>query len=192
MNGRAIRIVFGKELRDSLRDRRTIISMIVIPVVVMPLLMFGVGSLMFKTMTKARQEIPHVMIIGGEDSPKVLAALRAAFEATTKDLAFLAGYTVNVSSVSLTGEVVGAISAFAPGTLEPVDFTKLDNIAELISASSIPNCSATTSEAWLGSMTPPDPILIVLVWAAIVASRTGGELLAMPGMLWCSATQNLV
>ena len=78
MNGRAIRIVYGKELRDSLRDRRTIISMIVIPVVVMPLLMFGVGSLMFKTMTKARQEIPHVMIIGGEDSPKVLAALRAA------------------------------------------------------------------------------------------------------------------
>jgi sodium transport system permease protein len=78
MNGRAIRIVYGKELRDSLRDRRTIMSMIVIPVVVMPLLMFGVGSLMFKTMTKARQEIPQVMIVGGEDSPRVLEALRAA------------------------------------------------------------------------------------------------------------------
>ena len=78
MNGRAIRIVYGKELRDSLRDRRTIFSMIVIPVVVMPLLMFGIGALMFKTMTKAAQEIPHVMVIGGEDSPKVLAALRAA------------------------------------------------------------------------------------------------------------------
>ena len=78
MNGRAIRIVYGKELRDSLRDRRTIISMIVIPVVVVPLLMFGVGSLMFKTMTKARQEVPHVMIIGGENSPKVLSALHAA------------------------------------------------------------------------------------------------------------------
>ena len=52
--------------------------MIVIPVVVMPLLMFGIGALMVKTMTKAAQEIPHVMIIGGEDSPKVLAALRAA------------------------------------------------------------------------------------------------------------------
>jgi hypothetical protein len=55
------------------------------------------------------------------------------------------GYTVNVSSVSLTGEVVGAISAFAPGTLEPVDFTKLDNIAELISASSIPNDTYTSA-----------------------------------------------
>jgi sodium transport system permease protein len=78
MNGRAIRIVYGKELRDSLRDRRTIISMIVVPVLVMPMLMFGVGALMFKTMTKARQEVPHVMIIGGENSPKVLSALRAA------------------------------------------------------------------------------------------------------------------
>jgi len=78
MNGRAIRIVYGKELRDSLRDRRTIISMIVVPVLVMPLLMFGVGSLMFKTMTKARQEIPRVMIIGGENSPKALSALHAA------------------------------------------------------------------------------------------------------------------
>ena len=78
MNGRAIRIVFGKELRDSLRDRRTIISMIVVPVLAIPLLMFGMGTLMFKTMTKARQEIPAVMIIGGENSSNVLAALRAA------------------------------------------------------------------------------------------------------------------
>jgi sodium transport system permease protein len=78
MNGRAIRIVYGKELRDSLRDRRTIISMIVVPVVAIPLLMFGVGALMLKTVTKAREEIPRVMIIGGESSPEVLAAVRAA------------------------------------------------------------------------------------------------------------------
>jgi sodium transport system permease protein len=78
MNGRAIRIVYGKELRDSLRDRRTIISMIVVPVLAIPLLMFGGGALTIKTVTKAREEIPSVMIIGGENSPKVLAALRAA------------------------------------------------------------------------------------------------------------------
>jgi len=78
MNRRAIRIVYGKELRDSLRDRRTIISMIVVPVLVMPLLMFGIGAMMFKTVTKARQEIPQVMVIGGDPSSKVLASLRAA------------------------------------------------------------------------------------------------------------------
>ncbi len=57
------------------------------------------------------------------------------------------------------------------------------------SASSMPNCSATTSEAWLGSITPPAPIRIVFVDAARCAMSTGGEELAMPGMLWCSATQ---
>ena len=56
-------------------------------------------------------------------------------------------------------------------------------------ASSIPNCSATTSGAWFGSMTPPEPIRIVEVALATWASRTAGEELAMPGMLWCSATQ---
>ena len=78
MNGRAIGIVYRKELRDSLRDRRAIISMIVVPVLAIPLLMFGIGILMFKTMTHARQEVPQVMIIGGENSPKVLSALHAA------------------------------------------------------------------------------------------------------------------
>jgi sodium transport system permease protein len=78
MNGRAIRIVYGKELRDSLRDRRTIVSMIVVPVLAIPLLMFGMGAMMVKTVTKARQEIPTVMIIGGENSSNVLAALRTA------------------------------------------------------------------------------------------------------------------
>ena len=78
MNGRPIGIVYRKELRDSLRDRRAIISMIVVPVLAIPLLMFGIGILMFKTMTHARQEVPQVMIIGGENSPKVLSALHAA------------------------------------------------------------------------------------------------------------------
>ena len=52
--------------------------MIVVPVLAIPLLMFGVGTLAFKTMAHAREEIPRVMIVGGEDSPKVLAALHAA------------------------------------------------------------------------------------------------------------------
>jgi sodium transport system permease protein len=78
MNCRAIRIVYGKELRDSLRDRRAIISMIGVPVLAIPLLMFGVGTLMFKIVTKAQQEIPRVMVIGGENSPKVFSALLEA------------------------------------------------------------------------------------------------------------------
>jgi hypothetical protein len=57
-------------------------------------------------------------------------------------------------------------------------------------ASSIPNCSATTSGEWLGSITPPAPSRSVEVEAARWAMRTAGEELAMPGMLWCSATHS--
>ncbi len=57
------------------------------------------------------------------------------------------------------------------------------------SASSMPNCSATASGAWFGSITPPEPSRMVSVTEARWARRTAGAELAMPGMLWCSATQ---
>ena len=78
MTWRNICIVYRKELKDSLRDRRTLISMIVIPVLAMPLLMFGMGMMVFKTMKKASEEIPQVMVLGGEESPKVMAQLEKA------------------------------------------------------------------------------------------------------------------
>ncbi len=78
MTLRAVGIVYRKELLDSLRDRRTIISMIVVPVLVMPLLMMGMGTMAARLVSKARQEIAKVMVLGGDDSPKTLAALRAS------------------------------------------------------------------------------------------------------------------
>ena len=76
MSRRNIGLVYRKELRDLLRDRRTLISMIVMPVVVMPLLMTGFGLAAVKLGGKMRQEIPRVMVLGGEDSPATMAALR--------------------------------------------------------------------------------------------------------------------
>ena len=78
MNGRNIFTVYCKELRDSLRDRRTLISTIVIPTVLIPLLTFVFGSVASKVMTRAREEIPSVVVLGGEDSPGVVAQLRAS------------------------------------------------------------------------------------------------------------------
>jgi hypothetical protein len=57
-------------------------------------------------------------------------------------------------------------------------------------AARVPNCSAITSGAWLGSMTPPDPTRMVAVPAATCPTTTAVAALATPGMLWCSATQN--
>jgi len=74
---RNIGIVYRKELVDSLRDRRTLISMIVVPLLLMPLLTIGLGALSAKLIGQAMQETPKVMVLGGEDSPRVQAALAA-------------------------------------------------------------------------------------------------------------------
>lgn len=78
MNWRNIVTVYLKELKDSLRDRRTLLSMIIIPTLVMPVLMFGVGKVFSVVFKKARQEIPAVMVLGGADSPGVIAELKAS------------------------------------------------------------------------------------------------------------------
>ena len=57
------------------------------------------------------------------------------------------------------------------------------------SVASVPNCSAMTSGAWLDSMMPPAPTLMVWVPAATCPITTDVAALAMPGMLWCSASQ---
>lgn len=77
MKLRNIFAVYRKELKDSLRDRRTLISTIVLPTVLIPLLMFGAGGLTKKVITQAQAEVPTIAVLGGEDSPGVLAQLQA-------------------------------------------------------------------------------------------------------------------
>jgi sodium transport system permease protein len=77
MNWTNILTIYGKELRDMLRDRRTLISMIVIPTLVMPGLLAAVTFISVKVAKEAAAATPTIMIIGGEDSPRIDAALRA-------------------------------------------------------------------------------------------------------------------
>jgi sodium transport system permease protein len=76
MSARNVGIVYRKELTDSLRDRRTVISMIVVPLLVMPLLTIGMGALSLVLVGLAMKEVPCVMILGGEDSPRIVAELQ--------------------------------------------------------------------------------------------------------------------
>jgi sodium transport system permease protein len=76
MSVRNVGIVYRKELTDSLRDRRTVISMIVVPLLVMPLLTIGMGALSLALVGLAMKEVPSVMILGGEDSPHLMTELR--------------------------------------------------------------------------------------------------------------------
>ena len=54
----------------------------------------------------------------------------------------------------------------------------------------MPNCSAITSGAWFGSMMPPAPTRMREVPPAMWPITTAVAALAIPGMLWCSASQN--
>lgn len=76
MSLRTIGIVYRKEFLDSIRDRRTVTSMIVVPLLVMPLLTIGLGVLSLLLVGVAMRETPKVMILGGQDSPHLLADLR--------------------------------------------------------------------------------------------------------------------
>jgi len=77
VNLRNIAVVYRKELTDSLRDRRTVISMIVVPIFLMPVLTIFVGALSARLIGRALLQVPSVMVIGGENSPRIVAALRA-------------------------------------------------------------------------------------------------------------------
>jgi sodium transport system permease protein len=70
-----IAVVYRKEFTDTLRDRRTVISMIVVPIFLMPMLTILVGVLSAHLIGRALLQVPSVMIIGGENSPEILAAL---------------------------------------------------------------------------------------------------------------------
>ena len=70
--------VYRKELTEALRDRRTLISTLLVPLLLFPVLSVGFGALAVTLVKKAEEETPRVMVLGGTDSPGVLEALRAS------------------------------------------------------------------------------------------------------------------
>lgn len=77
MSLRNVGIVYRKELREALRDRRTVITSVVVPLVLFPLLSVGFGAMISSIVDKTKEQSPKVMILGGEDSPVVIASLKA-------------------------------------------------------------------------------------------------------------------
>lgn len=70
-----LRVVYRKELLDSLRDRRALISMIALPLLVVPLLVLGMGGLSFKLAERARGEVHEVMVLGADQAPELVAEI---------------------------------------------------------------------------------------------------------------------
>ena len=76
MNLNAIGVVYRKEFTEWTRDRRTLISTVLVPLFLFPIMMVGFSALAVVMVGKAQKEAPRVMILGGGDSPQLVASLQ--------------------------------------------------------------------------------------------------------------------
>jgi len=63
---------------DTLRDRRTLYSMILIPIILFPILMFGMSAVMVMMIKKTEAEITKIVIIGKEFAPDFVSLIDTA------------------------------------------------------------------------------------------------------------------
>jgi len=72
---RNIAIIYKKELLDTIRDRRTIISMIVVPILLFPVLTLGFSSFAASMVEKSAEEIHKIAVIGAGNAPEFYAMI---------------------------------------------------------------------------------------------------------------------
>jgi sodium transport system permease protein len=75
---RNVGIIYRKELTDSLRDRRTLISSIVVPILSFPLLMLAIIGIAVLVISKTTQQQQVVALIHPEQAPELAQRLRRA------------------------------------------------------------------------------------------------------------------
>jgi len=78
MSLRNIGIVYRKELTEALRDRRTLITTFLVPLLMIPVLGAGFTGVMSMLYGNAKKEKSRVMILGGADSPNVVDSLKGS------------------------------------------------------------------------------------------------------------------
>ena len=72
----AVGVVYRKEFTEWVRDRRTLISTVLVPLFFFPISMVGFTALAVVLVGKAKEETPKIMILGGKDSPHVVEGLQ--------------------------------------------------------------------------------------------------------------------
>jgi len=87
MRLKQIKHIYFKEMLDTLKDRRTLISMIVIPILVIPVLMFGIGALISSQVQKAEEKTKRLAIFGQENAPRLTERILAQGKFTELTLA---------------------------------------------------------------------------------------------------------
>jgi sodium transport system permease protein len=75
MNLKKVKIIYFKEMLETLRDRRTLISTILIPIILFPVLMFGMSAVVVMMMRKTEAEATEVAVIGEEHAASFVSFL---------------------------------------------------------------------------------------------------------------------
>lgn len=72
MRLRNIRTIYQKEMKDTMRDRRTLIFMLLVPVVAIPVLIMITSSLMMNVVSKAQEEKAVIVVEGMNNLPPAI------------------------------------------------------------------------------------------------------------------------
>lgn len=76
MNWKHIRTVWHKELLDTVRDRRTLIVMILVPLLIMPIFVLGPSYLMGAQEERKREEMQEIVVLNEIESSELGVLLR--------------------------------------------------------------------------------------------------------------------
>jgi len=88
MSWKNIKLIFIKEIVGTIRDKRTIIAMIIIPLIFYPLLFAGIGYFSKTGSMKSEEANSKITIYGGEFAPQLVKYLQDSEKIeilTTKD-----------------------------------------------------------------------------------------------------------
>ena len=78
MRWRKIKDIFKKEILDTLRDRRTIMMMIVIPVLLYPGLMILLNEVAATQQAKLEQKTVKIAVVNSSDDSRLIEQIRKA------------------------------------------------------------------------------------------------------------------
>ncbi len=112
MKLRDVRLVAGKELRETLRDRRTLAVMVLFPLVVYPLVLLVTTQVMADRATRTESTPSRIVVTGPEE---VAAPIRARLAARPQQLRLLPG-PVDGNEAVATARADAAVAALAGGS----------------------------------------------------------------------------
>jgi sodium transport system permease protein len=133
---RNIKIIYKKELIDVLRDRRTIISMIVVPILIFPLLVIGYSAVAANLMQKSAAEKHKIAVINKSDAPDLFALVDTSSKVEIVQ--------INAPIDSVKQAILDKVIRTA--LIIPVDFAKKIEMGDSVSIDILYDAAETKSD----------------------------------------------